>query len=258
MAATANLVEVFSSIQGEGIHVGASTVFVRFGRCDLRCRWCDSPHTWKPADAGSVTELDGSEHPFENPVPVDTVLAWLERFELEQHRFVSFTGGEPLLQSKAVAALAAGLRGRGPRRFLETHGLAREGLAEVLPEIDVVSMDWKLASEVRREGASHRDAREAFHATHAAFLREALGSAEAVVKVVVTPATENAELDAMLEAVVGVDASVPVILQPVTPTGPVRAAPRPDQVLAWHRRLERGGLRDVRSIPQTHKTIGLA
>ncbi|MGE4653124.1 MAG: 7-carboxy-7-deazaguanine synthase QueE, partial [Myxococcota bacterium] len=45
----ANLVEVFSSIQGEGPHVGASTVFVRFGGCDLRCAWCDSPHTWLPS-----------------------------------------------------------------------------------------------------------------------------------------------------------------------------------------------------------------
>ena len=46
---SANLVEIFSSIQGEGPHVGESTLFVRFGACDLRCRWCDSPHTWRPA-----------------------------------------------------------------------------------------------------------------------------------------------------------------------------------------------------------------
>ena len=45
----ANLVEIFSSVQGEGPDVGASTLFVRLGACDLRCRWCDSPHTWRPA-----------------------------------------------------------------------------------------------------------------------------------------------------------------------------------------------------------------
>jgi len=44
-----NLVEIFSSIQGEGTYVGATTLFVRLGGCDLRCGWCDSPHTWKPA-----------------------------------------------------------------------------------------------------------------------------------------------------------------------------------------------------------------
>ena len=50
LAPTANLVEIFSSVQGEGPHVGQSTLFVRFGECDLRCRWCDSPHTWQPAE----------------------------------------------------------------------------------------------------------------------------------------------------------------------------------------------------------------
>ena len=44
-----NLVEIFSSVQGEGVHVGASTLCIRFGECDLRCRWCDTPHTWKRA-----------------------------------------------------------------------------------------------------------------------------------------------------------------------------------------------------------------
>ena len=47
----ANLVEVFSSFQGEGPLVGASTLFVRFGECDLRCRWCDSTHTWRATTA---------------------------------------------------------------------------------------------------------------------------------------------------------------------------------------------------------------
>ena len=41
------LVEIFSSVQGEGIHAGMSTLFIRFGECDLRCRWCDTPQSWK-------------------------------------------------------------------------------------------------------------------------------------------------------------------------------------------------------------------
>jgi organic radical activating enzyme len=45
----ANLVELFSSVQGEGPHLGTSTLFVRFGVCDLRCAWCDSAQTWAPA-----------------------------------------------------------------------------------------------------------------------------------------------------------------------------------------------------------------
>ena len=44
-----NLVEIFSSIQGEGPDVGRRTLFVRLGGCDLRCSWCDTPHTRLPA-----------------------------------------------------------------------------------------------------------------------------------------------------------------------------------------------------------------
>ena len=45
-ASCANLVELFASIQGEGVHVGEPAVFVRFAECDLRCAWCDSAATW--------------------------------------------------------------------------------------------------------------------------------------------------------------------------------------------------------------------
>ena len=40
------LVEMFSSVQGEGPELGARTLFVRFAECDLRCAWCDTPHSW--------------------------------------------------------------------------------------------------------------------------------------------------------------------------------------------------------------------
>ena len=255
--ADAHLVEIFSSVQGEGVHVGRSTVFVRFGGCDLRCAWCDSPLTWKPATSGEVTKLDGSRVGFANPVAIPQLLGWLADYRLEQHAFVSLTGGEPLLQPDALGELARALSGAGPRRFLETHGLEADALEQVIEDVDVVSMDWKLASDVRRAGVSRAEAREEFHQRHAEFLRVARAAPEVVVKVVVTPATEIRELDAMIEGIAGVDPSVPVILQPVTPTGGVRAAPDPAQVLAWHRHLERG-LRDVRLIPQTHKILQLA
>jgi organic radical activating enzyme len=145
-------VEIFSSVQGEGPHLGQSTLFVRFGECDLRCAWCDSPHTWQPAKECRIELRRGSgeQRVVPNPVGVADAIAACEALELSSHRFVSLTGGEPLLQPEAVSALARGLRGRGPRILLETHGAAAEALEQVVGEIDVVSMDWKLASDVRR------------------------------------------------------------------------------------------------------------
>jgi len=113
-------------VQGEGPYVGQSTLFVRFGECDLRCRWCDSPHTWQPARECRIQRRRGeAEHRVvPNPVPIADLVSACEALDLPAHRFVSLTGGEPLLQPAAVAAIARALRGRGPRILLETHGAA--------------------------------------------------------------------------------------------------------------------------------------
>jgi organic radical activating enzyme len=253
---TANLVEIFSSFQGEGPHVGRSTIFVRFGGCDLRCRWCDSPHTWRPAEICRLPGPEAAIREVANPVSVAEIVEVAESLDLVRHRFVSLTGGEPLLQPEAVRATAEALRGRGARILLETHGLAHEALAQVIDAIDVVSMDWKLASDVRREGVAARAPREPFHEIHADFLRIARRAPEVYVKVVVTPATRDEELDTMARHLAEVDPAVPLILQPVTPQGPVRRAPPGDTLLRWQARLERS-LGDVRVIPQTHKGSGV-
>ena len=75
------------------------------------------------------------------------------------------------------------------------------------------------------------------------------------MKVVVTQATRDAELDEMAERIAAVDASVPVVLQPVTPFGPVREGVPAPRLLAWQARLETR-LSDVRLVPQTHKLVG--
>jgi len=252
-----NVVEVFSSVQGEGPHVGASTLFVRLGRCDLRCRWCDSPHTWAEAATCRIQSARGSDvhRTIPNPVPAARVVEAAERLEVERHEFVSITGGEPLLQPELVRALAEALRRYGPRIHLETHGLASAALAQVVDCIDVISMDWKLASDVRREGESFKTARADFHDEHEAFLRVAARAPEVVVKLVVTPATRDVEV---LEAARRVARSAPdavLVLQPVTPRGGVAERPDAARVLALADAASRIA-RHVRVIPQTHPIYG--
>jgi len=238
--------------------VGASTLFVRLGGCDLRCRWCDSPHTWRPPREWRAEEVRGTgrfrSRP--NPARVSEALAAARALELGAHRFVSLTGGEPLLQPRAVAALAAGARSRGPRILLETHGLAAEALGQVVDRIDVVSMDWKLSSDVRRAAEPETGEPLPFHGEHARFLRVARRAPEVVVKLVITRNTAEGELEEAWKEIAAVDPAIPVVLQPVTPCGGVSEAPSAPRLLELAARAGRL-LRDVRVIPQMHPLLGV-
>lgn len=254
---SANLVEIFSSVQGEGVAVGVPTLFIRFGECDLRCAWCDSPGTWRPARRCRVEWPRGSGR-FEilpNPVDCGSVLAAAERLELQRHRFASFTGGEPLLQPEPLLVLARGVRERGVATFLETHGLHAAALEKVIDEIDFVSMDWKLASDVRRASEPKGEAAADFHAEHEAFLRVARRAPQVCVKLVITQASRMAELDEAARRVARAAPDTALIVQPVTPAGSVRGTPGAERLLEIVFRLARV-VRDVRLVPQTHKLYG--
>jgi 7-carboxy-7-deazaguanine synthase len=249
-----DLVEIFSSAQGEGPYVGTSTVFVRFGGCDLRCSWCDSPGTWRPSPQWRIEAEPGSGRFLEesNPVSVERIVSLLRGLGTAGHRFVSFTGGEPLLQPGAIEELALALDGFGPRRLLESHGLAVEEMERVGEHIDVVSMDWKLARDVRWADRARASEDVDFHDRHERFLRAARAHCEVYAKVVVTPDTSWEEIREVCERMAAVDANVPLILQPVTPMGGVASSPDAQLMHSLLRQSE-SILRDVRVIPQTHR-----
>ena len=253
----ANLIEVFSSVQGEGPELGTSTLFVRFGECDLRCAWCDTPHSWRKAERCRFELARGSGR-FEergNPVPLAALVAAAERLELARHRWVSLTGGEPLLQPEAVAAAAEALSGRGPGLWLETHGLHAEALARVLPHLDVVAMDWKLASDVRRASDPKRGAVASFHDAHEAFLAVAKRVRRVHVKLVVTPASGDDEIEEAVRRVARTHPGACLVLQPVTPFASVKERPSAARLLALER-LAAQHVADVRVIPQVHPLLG--
>ena len=252
-----HLVEVFSSLQGEGPELGTATLFVRFAECDLRCRWCDTPESWRRG-AHCRLEVERCTGRFEqqpSPLSLDALCAALERLELPRHRWVSLTGGEPLLQPDAVAALARRVRGQGPGLWLETHGLHAAALERALPHLECVSMDWKLASDVHRVSDEKHAAPEPFHAAHEAFLAVAARAPRVVVKLVITPTSEDAEIDEAIDRIARTHRSACLVLQPVTPFAGVRERPSAARLHALARRAE-ARLPDVRVIPQLHPVLG--
>lgn len=123
------LIEHYLSIQGEGLHPGRPTYFVRFARCNLRCSWCDSAYTFGP----------GKEVPFR------TVVSAIQK---SRARYVCLTGGEPLLHKNDCLQLI--------RRFPKVHfDIETGGSLDIRPYLKPnvsVIMDWKLEGS----GMKHR------------------------------------------------------------------------------------------------------
>lgn len=79
---------IFYSIQGEGIHIGKPTVFVRFAGCPFRCPYCDEPQ--------ALTDKFAKEY----DVPELMHIIIKEFVDKYNCSYVEFTGGSPEIQDK--------------------------------------------------------------------------------------------------------------------------------------------------------------
>ncbi|MDG1556107.1 MAG: radical SAM protein [Candidatus Poseidoniaceae archaeon] len=71
-----NIVEIFHSVQGEGVHAGIPHVFIRFGKCNLQCEWCDT-------DFETFEEMTAAQ-----------IVSQVSQFPSKR---LILTGGEPML-----------------------------------------------------------------------------------------------------------------------------------------------------------------
>lgn len=247
-------VEAFVSVQGEGIFVGVPMAFFRLAGCNRRCLYCDTAYAWEKPPNVLVRKPFSQEVALmlQNPVSarqlVRGLLKAVSRTALALIHWACITGGEPLLQPKFCSAIAGELKTVGMRILLETQGDLDEPLCEVLPLVDVVSADAKLPSssgERLNWGGLERTLRLCKDAAKTVY-----------VKLVVTPSTKPSEVRRVSKLVAGVDAQVPFVLQPVTPSGSVKE--RPSMDLLWQLAcMASQHLSDVRIIPQVHRMLKL-
>ena len=232
--AEAEVSEIFSSLQGEGPYLGCKQVFVRFGRCNMHCVYCD--------------ELEKMKEEKFVRLSLAQVLREVERLDREKgfHHSVSLTGGEPLFYTPFLQNFLPELKKKGYMTYLETNGTLAKELERVVRYTDIVAMDMKPAS------ATHD---RSFEKEHEEFLKIAVRR-EVFVKVVVTPDTVLGELERCVALVEEVNAGIPFILQPVSDAFGINTKALKLIESSFMSAAEKY-LTDVRVIPQMHKIWGV-
>ncbi len=101
---TMPVAERFVSINGEGLHAGRLSAFVRFAGCELACSYCDTAWAREPSS--------GDEH-----MTVGEIVDWAFA---QPTACVTLTGGEPLEQPLFMELASALLAREGERpRIIE-------------------------------------------------------------------------------------------------------------------------------------------
>jgi organic radical activating enzyme len=102
---TLKTIEIFASVQGEGLRQGEPTVFVRLAGCNRHCGFCDTKKAWRGGRERPVEAIVAEVLRLQNGLPA----AW-----------VCLTGGEPLAQD--VRPLIDRLHDEGFLVQIETNG----------------------------------------------------------------------------------------------------------------------------------------
>jgi len=172
---TLKVSEIFESLQGEGLSAGAPCIFVRLAQCNLHCRWCDTKYTW-----------DFERYRYEDEVREQSAAELAQIVNAAPSRRLVLTGGEPLLQQRALKEFFARL---APDITVEV-----ETNGTIVPEAPTLSRvnQWNVSPKLANAGdpEQFRIRPEALSA-----LRD---SGRAYLKLVVNGDADFAEADALV------------------------------------------------------------
>lgn len=132
---TIPIVEIFCSIEGEGVRSGLVCTFIRVAGCNLRCSYCDTTYSYDETKATQMT--------------VDDII---EKVKFLDCPTVTITGGEPLINREVVDVLIRRLLDEGYYVNIETNGsvdinVVRRQIKDNL----IFTIDWKSLSSKMSE-----------------------------------------------------------------------------------------------------------
>jgi 7-carboxy-7-deazaguanine synthase len=79
------ILEIFNSLEGEGMRQGLPTTFIRFSGCSIHCSFCDTKESWDQ-DLGAY-------------LPAEMILKKIKMFKTP---FINITGGNPFEQDSIL------------------------------------------------------------------------------------------------------------------------------------------------------------
>jgi len=224
--------EIFSSVQGEGIRAGEQMVFVRFTGCNLSCNYCDTPHG-RHIIAGTILTVEEIINEIESHISKNKKIST-----------IAFTGGEPLLHSELIAEIIRHFKKKGIKTYIDTNGTLCEKFRIIADDVECVAMDIKLPSA---------NGGKEFWEEHKEFLN--IAQKDIFVKVVLTEGTTLEEFERAIKLVEEINKCIPMVLQPATPVKDVGTIP--PELLDNFRKIAKEKLKNIYVIPQMHKKWGV-
>jgi len=223
---TAKISEVFFSIQGEGLYAGTGHVFIRFFGCNIKCRYCDT-----------------NRNKFKKYSIVELIEKTKRLAEKHNAKYISLTGGEPLLQADFIKEFLSKFKTNKLKIYLETNGLFKAEFLKIKKQIDIVAMDFKIPSATGLKGlwAEHQD-----------FLK-ACKTKKVFVKAIIGSKIKTAEIKKAAKLIYGINKNIVLVLQPIDQ----ELSPAMIKRAMLYQKIALDDLIDVRIIPQIHKLIGV-
>jgi len=244
---TADIYEIFNSVQGEGPYVGVRQVFVRFIGCPLTCVFCDSRDALERSDKAKI-DYKGTTYEEMNPLTSTKLSKIVQKLWTSSTKHITLTGGEPLLHPDFILELSSICR---EPIYLETNAIFWQHAKQVKDVIDIAACDVKLPEH----GCS---------SDYTTLLKDELKTIKifndqgisVFVKMIIMRETRQESLIPPLIALSEINPDLLLVLQPVTPLNRKAFPPSNEQLLELMDTAA-NYLNYIRLIPQVHKQLKL-